>query len=85
MSIVMEHQRSRGHQPHYLQIRIVRPGKEGIRHDQEPLVANDRIPSQTNLRKTRQVYWLINHGKDETGFRDVRTKYSNILSMSASH
>ena len=31
------------------------------------------------------MYWLINHGKDETGFRDVRTKYSNILSMSASH
>lgn len=53
--------------------------REGRRHDREPLVADDRIPSQTNLRKTRRVYWRINHSRDETGFTDIRTKYSNIL------
>lgn len=30
------------------------------------------------------MYWCINHGKDETGFSDIRTKYSNILFMLAS-
>lgn len=37
----------------------------------ESLLASDRTPTQINLRKMRRVYWLINHGKDKTGFRDV--------------
>lgn len=53
----------------YSQYSEVYAGRE--QYYRESLLASDRTPTQTNLRKMRRVYWLINHGKDETGFRDV--------------
>lgn len=74
-----------GCSPIILQIRRrgLREGREKV--FQESSVASDRIPTQTNLRKmTGMMYWLINHSKDESGFRDVWNQILKHRLMSAS-